>query len=155
MPKGSKSDPRIGGCYSADASRNHKIHQNHSFSICPLLRWSEIPAKTWKITKKAWPWQIDNSKKRRSFLLLTIVRCPQVSRSYARCKIINSPSHHTVGAKKVPHFSCFRKRHFSRFALTIGPKMPPEADSWRLRIPFNNRVRDPFWRPKKRSVLGT
>ena len=47
-------------------------------------------------------------------------------------------------------FSRVKKRHFPRFALVSGPKMPPERDSWRLRNPSKNRVRGPFWRPKKR-----
>ena len=69
-------------------------------------------------------------------MLLAIIRCPQLSRSYARCKITIFPSRHIIGAKKVPHFSCFQKRHFCRFALPSGPKMPPERDSWRPESPI-------------------
>ena len=77
--------------------------------------------------------------------------CHQVLRpSMFGAKHRFSQARRSVGPKYFLHFLCFRKLHFSRFASHSGPKMPPEADSWRLRIPFSNRVRGPFWRPKNR-----
>ena len=116
--------------------------------------WTEIPAKKWKNTQKVGP-EIDRGRRKTIpvFAFTTAVSAPK-SAHCSRWNIKNFTSRQSVGETKFWHFSCFQKRHFSRFALQSGPKMPPERDSWRLRNPSENRVRGPFWRPKKRFLVG-
>ena len=96
----------------------------------------------------------DSSKKWRSFLLLTIVRCPQLSRSYARCKITIFPSHHTVGAKKVLHFLYFQKRHFSVSLLNMAPKCLPRPIRGASESPFKIASETPFGAAKNAVQEG-
>ena len=125
------------------------IFNSHAFTVAPPDQYFSS-----KTPENHAPSKKESSEKRHSLSLLTVTRWPQLSLPYARCKITNFTGCHTTGANKKSRFSCFRKHHFSRFAFKYGPKMPPERDSSRLRIPFSNRVRGPFWRPKNRFALG-
>ena len=116
--------------------------------------WTEIPAKKWKNTQKVGP-EIDRERRKTiTVFAFTTAVCAPKSAPFNRWNIKHFTSRQSVGETKFWHFSCFQKRHFSRFASNSGPKMPPERDSWRPEFPKVSASEAPFGAQKNDEREG-